>query len=183
MQKSTLGALRVLGEMVDRDGLPRLNKRYELDHSDRIATGAFRYAVPLAQLPVILEETLPHGGSVLQMDIADEAGAASSVQLGLGFHQIADDDELEVRVNGEPLVWDSHRMSNDGWSYQIFGSGGGYPSSIVMETVEGTLIELGVPPSALMKGINDVTVRLIKGKSARLKPVVLKEVRLLISYD
>ncbi len=178
---------RVLGEMVDRDGLPRLNKRYELDHSDRIESkhahvGAFRYAVPLAQLPVILEETLPHGGSVLQMDIADEAGAASSVRLGLGFHQIADDDELEIRVNGEPLGWDSHRMSNDGWSYHKF-DGGVYHTTMSVETVEGTLIEFDVPPSALMKGINDVTVRLIKGQSARLKPIVLTEARLSINYD
>ena len=178
---------RVLGEMVHRDSLPRLNKRYELDHSDRIESkeshlGAFRYAVPHVQLPVLLEETLPQGGSILVMDVADDAGAASSVQLGLGFDHIADDDELDVRINGEALAWDSHRVSNDGWNYHIFDAVV-YHTTMTVQTVEGTLIEFDVPISALKKGINEVTVRLIKGQSAIPKPVVLNEVRLSINYD
>ena len=54
---------------------------------------------------------------------------------------------------------------------------------MTVETVEGTLIEFDVPVSALAKGINEVTVRLIRGRSALPKPVVLNEVRLSISYD
>ena len=178
---------RVLGEMVDRERLPRLNKRYELDHSDRIESkeshlGAFRYSVPHVQLPVFLEETLPQGGAVLRMDIADDAGAASSVQLGLGFHHLADDDELDVRINGEALVWGSQSTSNAGWSYHLYDAVV-YHTTMTVETVEGTLIEFDIPISTLKKGINELTVRLIKGRSALPKPVVLNEVRLSINYE
>ncbi len=178
---------RVLGEIVNRERLPRLNKRYELDHTDRVESkhahvGAFRYAIPLAQLPVFLEETLPDGGSVLQMDVADDASAASSVKLGLGFGNIADDDELDVSVNGDILAWDARRVSTDGWGYHVF-DGDVYHTTLSIETVEGTLIEFDVPPSVLRKGINEVTVRIIKGWSPRLNPVILKEVRLSINYD
>ena len=139
---------RVLGEMVDRERLPRLNKRYELDHTDRVESkhghvGAFRYAIPNAQLPVHLEETLPDGGSVLQMDVADDAKDATSVQLGLGFDGILDDDEIEVRINGRPIAWDTRRVSDDGWSHHIF-DGDVYHTTMSLETVEGTLIELDV---------------------------------------
>ena len=177
---------RVLGEMVDRERLPRLSKRYELDHTDRIASkdahvGAFRYAIPHAQLPVLLEETLPDGGSVLLMDIADDAGAAGSAKLGLGVDDIADEDEIDIRVNGESLAWDSRHVSNDGWGYHVF-DGDVYHATMSIETVEGTLIEFDVPTSALRKGINEVTVRLIKGATPRLRPAMLKEGRLSINY-
>jgi hypothetical protein len=178
---------RVLGEMVDRDRLPRLSKRYELDHSDRIESkeshlGAFRYAVPRVQLPILLEETLAQGGPVLQMDVAEDVGAASSVQLGLGFDCLADDDELEVRVNGEPLAWGSRRVSKDGWSYCVFDAVV-YHTTMTTEIVEGVLVELDVPVGGLLKGGNEVMVRLIRGQAGPPQGIVLKEVRLSIAYD
>ena len=103
----------VLGNMVDREKLAHLNKRYELDHSDRVGkefhSGAFRYALPWASLPVFMEETQPGGGSALTLDIADDVegakrdGGLKSCILDLGFDNLNEDDELEVRINGEAV--------------------------------------------------------------------------------
>ena len=117
--------------MVDRGKLPRLNKRYELDHSDRSGkefhSGAFRYALPWASLPVFMEETQPGGGSSLTLDIADDVegakadgGLESIASLDLGFDNLNEDDELDVRINGEAVAWSSMERSEDGWGYTAF---------------------------------------------------------------
>jgi len=179
---------RVLGEMVDRERLPRLSKRYELDHTDRIAAkhahvGAFRYSIPHASLPVFMEETLPGEGAVLNLRIADDIeegrtrGYIEGCVLSLGFDGLGDGDTLDVWLNGEPVSWDSRRVSEDGWSYKIF-DGRIYHTTMASEAVPGTLIQFDVPVRLLRKGTNDLTVRLIKGGAARFRPVVLKEVRL-----
>ena len=72
---------RVLGEMVDRERLSRLDKRYELDHTDRIESksahvGAFRYAIPHASMPLFMEETTAAGGAGLRREVADDVDAA-----------------------------------------------------------------------------------------------------------
>ena len=70
------------GQHGRQEKLARLNKRYELDHSDRSGkeyhSGAFRYALPWASLPVFMEETQPGGGSSLTLDIADDVEGAKA---------------------------------------------------------------------------------------------------------
>jgi hypothetical protein len=182
---------RVLGNMVDRDKLPRLNKRYELDHSDRINSkhahvGAFRYASAWASLPVFMEETQPGGGSVLTLDIADDVeaakadGALAACTLSLGFDNIAEDDELDVRINGHEVSRES--ASHDGWGYTIF-DGKIYHTTMAQQKVEGVLISFDASDAPIRKGNNELVVRFIKGKSPRFKPVTLKEVRLNIRYQ
>ena len=182
---------RVLGELVDRRKLAGGSKRYEIDHADRIESkdahmGAFRYAVPRAQLPVTVEETLPGGGVDLTMDVADEIdeadGAPALCTLGLGFDNIKDDDELEVTFNGEQLAWQSHRATDRGWSHLVF-DGEVYHTTMKLETVAGTLIEYNVAAALLKKGINAIRIRLIKGAGRGAVSVVLKEVRLSIGHQ
>ena len=178
--------------MVDRDRLPRLPKRYELDHSDRINSkehhvGAFRYAVPWASLPVFMEETQRGGGSALFMDIADDvdgaraAGALGGCTLSLGFDHINDDDELDVHINGELVPWDKRQVSQDGWGYTVF-DGVVYHTTMATERVEGTLIQFDVTDLPIKKGKNELLVRLIKGAGPHFEPVTLTEVRLAIDY-
>ena len=178
---------KVLGEMVDREKLPRLDKRYELDHTDRIDSveahmGSFRYTVPLASLPVVMEETLEEGGSTLTLDIADDTDAAAVRTLALGFDGFGDDDSLDVRINGATVPWDTRRASHDGWDHLEF-DGDVYHTTMQPKTVPGALIEFDVAPSSLRKGLNELIVRFIKGSSPRSGPAVLKEVRLEIRYS
>ena len=38
----------------------------------------------------------------------------------LGFDNLNEDDELDVRINGEPVAWSSMERSEDGWGYTAF---------------------------------------------------------------
>ena len=182
---------RVLGNMVDREKLGRLNKRYELDHSDRSGkefhSGAFRYALPWASLPVFMEETQPGGGSALTLDIADDVeeakvdGGLQSCTLDLGFDNLNEDDELDVRINGEVVAWSSMERSEDGWGYTIF-DGEVYHTTMSQAHVDGTVIRFDVTGLPIRKGSNELLVRLIKGAGPHFEAVRLTEVRLHISY-
>ena len=178
---------QVLGEMVDKDRLPSLSKRYELDHGDRVAGkgghhGAFSTALPRASLPIFMEETLDGGGPVLTLEIADDvdaAGADGSLDtctLGLGFSEFGDLDELDVVLNGESLPWDTRQVSYDGWDHVEFGDRMKWRGATVVSTPDsplstnllrkftpGTLIRFEVSPPHLRKGANELAVRLIKG--------------------
>lgn len=182
----------VLNDLVDHQRLPRLNKRYELDHTDRIASkqahiGAFRYAIPPASLPVFMEETEPNGGSVLSIKIADDVETASKAGflqqcvLSCGFDNFGEKDMLEVKLNEEKIPWESHRIFNAGWSHLIF-DGKVYNNSMSSEVVPGTLIQFDLSSPPLQYGLNELKVRFIKGDTPRFKPVMLKEVRLDIVY-
>ena len=185
---------RVLGNMVDSRKLPGLNKRYELDHSDRVGGkdghgGAFRYADPWASLPVFMEETRPGGGTALVIEVADDLEAAGAdgvlgpCTLSLGFDNLNDDDKLDLRVNGTPLPWDGRTVSTTGWGFTVF-DGAVYHTTMAEERVEGTLGAFAVDEKSLRSGRNELLVRLIKGASPHphSSPVTLKEVRLEISY-
>ena len=131
-----------------------------------------------------MEETQPGGGSVLTLDIADDVegakadGALTGCTLSLGFDRLAEDDELEVRLNGHEVVREA--VSHDGWQYTIF-DGQVYHTTMTQNTEEGTLITFDATDAPITKGQNELVVRLIKGKSS-LQPVTLKEVRLNIRY-
>ena len=183
---------QVLGELINREDLPHLNKRYELDHTDRVASkdahvGAFRYAIPHASLPVFMEETLPGGGSALTLDIADDVeraraeGTLARCVFGLGFDNFGKADALDVQLNGQVLPWESIRISGDGWSYLVF-DGKIYHNTMSPEAVPGTRIEFDISAPPLKSGINELTVCFIKGDAPHLKTAVLKEVRLEIEY-
>ena len=56
----------ILNQIADPEALRRLDKRYELDRTDRVGLSdhltAFRYAKPAVQLPVPLHETFWEAG-------------------------------------------------------------------------------------------------------------------------
>ncbi|MBM61395.1 MAG: hypothetical protein CL484_00425 [Acidobacteria bacterium] len=183
---------RVLGNMVDRGKLLGLDKRYELDHSDRFGSkeahiGAFRYASPWASLPVCMEQTRAGGGSVLNLDIADDIEAAratgtlASITLKLGFDVFCEQDELDVRLNNQPLSWDGRWVSEEGWSYGAF-DGDVYHTSQTPRRVDGILIQFDVTDLHLAKGENGLVIRLLRGDGPH-RRVILTEVRLEIRYE
>ncbi|MAX94434.1 MAG: hypothetical protein CL559_01150, partial [Alphaproteobacteria bacterium] len=102
----------------------------------RLATG------PLYTVGTVHVEQ-PGGGSVLTLDIADDVegakadGALTGCTLSLGFDRLAEDDELEVRLNGHEVVREA--VSHDGWQYTIF-DGQVYHTTMTQNTEEGTLI-------------------------------------------
>jgi hypothetical protein len=151
--------------------------------------GAFRYANPWASLPVFMEETRANGGSALILDIADDVEAAradgslTACTLSLGFDNINDGDELDVRLNGESVSWKGRQVATDGWGYTLF-DGLIYLTTMSEERVEGTLIKFDVTGLLFRKGENELVVRLIKGRGPHphTKPVTLTAVRLEIEY-
>ena len=100
----------------------------------------------------------------------------------MGFDNLNEDDELDVRINGEPVAWSSMERSEDGWGYTIF-DGVVYHTTMSQDHVEGTVIRFDVTGLPIRKGENELLVRLIKGAGPHFEAVRLTEVRLRIGYE
>ena len=151
----------VLGSLMDRDRLGRLDKRYELDKGARFRPTSqlhfsFLNALPLAQAPVGLETTLSDDGAVLRMDIADDAkGAKATCKLGLMFDNLGNDDVVAVSLNGVPLDWGRGRRSSEGWSRVAYEAGWNiYPTRETVEIDQGAGVEFDVDTPPLRCGVN-----------------------------
>ena len=171
---------RMLPQLADPEKLERMSKRYELDHTDRIAYGghggAFRNAVPAAQLPVALERTLSGRGPVLRIEVADDVesaraeGSLGSCVLGLMVEGFGPNDELEIHLNGGVLPWGSGRtVSTD--------DGAEWPSMIAKV---GFQFDVSSPP--LKKGVNELEVRLRLAEANGRKAPVLTGVEVTVTY-
>ena len=123
-----------------------------------------------------MEETQPGGGSSLTLDVADdvegakEDGGLQSCTLDLGFDNLNEDDELDVRINGEAVAWSSMERSEDGWGYTAF-DGEIYHTTMSERRVEGTVIRFDVTGLPIRKGENELLVRLIKGAGPHFEAV------------
>ena len=171
---------RMLNQLSDPRAMARLNKRYELDHTDRIAYpghgGAFRNAVPAVQLPVALHQTLTGRGPVLRLEIADDLeearrdGALDRCVLGLLLDGFSPLDELDVRVNNEALPWSTSRTA-------FTGGGAAWPH---LEGRRSIQYDLDCPP--LQQGVNEVEVRLASYGPRPAAPAVLIGLEVSVSY-
>ena len=202
---------RMLNQLADPSALRLLDKRYELDDSSRltpqgqqgIAGGpfvpddahfqimsAFRNAVPPAQLPLTLQETLTDRGPTLRLEIADDLetavadGVLGDCSLGLLLSDLMPDQELEVSINGEVVAWSSGSVSTTGWSrtqlepvYWLR-----FPTQPVELDLPGVAVEFELGCPSLKQGVNALQVRLIRPDSQRKAPVVLQGVRVTIRY-
>ena len=85
---------RTLPQLADPAKLKHSSKRYEADHADRIQYGghggAFRNAVPAAQMPITLVVTSTGRGPVVNIEVADDV------------------DDRSCRGNAGPLRARSH---------------------------------------------------------------------------
>ncbi|MQG38601.1 MAG: hypothetical protein FI718_01220 [SAR202 cluster bacterium] len=185
---------KVMGKMADPVKLKKASKRYELDHYDRVENasahvGAFRYAIPRAQLPIQLVRTHSNRGVVLKMDIADDLKSAKKnqslfeciLELGITGLKCNEYQKISVSINEKNVIFQSANNSEDGWEHLQFDQAENYHTD--MKTVKkcGTLIKFDVTEADLVKGNNQITVNFAQ-ESIRNKPVILEEVRLNIKY-
>ena len=134
-----------------------MSKRYEADHADRIQYGghggAFRNAVPAAQMPITLIETSTGKGPVVNIDVADDVEAARAegtlgrCTLGVTIEHFAPDDKVDVLLNGDLLAWGTGRES-------YMPGGRKWPT---LEGEVGLQYDIDSPP--LRKGVNKVEIR------------------------
>ena len=148
---------RTLPQLADPAKLKHSSKRYEADHADRIQYGghggAFRNAVPAAQMPIALVETSTGRGPVVNIEVADDVETARAEEmlgrcvLGVTIDNFAPDDEVEILLNGKELPWGTGR--------ETFVAGGRkWPT---LEGTVGLQYDIGSPP--LRKGVNEVEIR------------------------
>lgn len=148
---------RMLPQLADREGLATATKRYEADHADRIAYpghgGAFRNAVPPAQLPIALRQTPGQSWPAVFIDVPDKvetaaaAGTLGKCVVSLTIEGNGPNDEIDVVLNGTVLSWSSGRT---------FTTGGG-PKWPTMHADVGLQHDLEAPP--LKSGRNELEVR------------------------
>ena len=148
---------RTIPKLADPANLKHTAKRYEADHADRIQYGghggAFRNAVPAAQMPITLKETSTGRGAVVRIEVADDVATASSegtlgrCTLGITVDNHAPEDRWDVLLNGELFAWGTGR--------EVTVSGRSeWPT---LEGEMGLQYDIDSPP--LRKGINEIEVR------------------------
>ena len=184
----------VLGQLADTTILSRLDKRYELDQSNRHRPTnqlgfSFLNAIPAAQLPVTLTETVSGRGATLRIHLADDVdsagadGALGACILGMGFERLTPEDELEVQLNGIPIPWDNREIASNNWLRMEYNSDWNqHPSQLKPATVPGDTVEFKVDSPALKQGVNELEVRLVKANPARSEPLILTNIRVSIRY-
>ncbi len=184
----------VVGELVNPEALARLDKIYEIDTArpsapDSQIGHAFRYCLPLEQLPVRLEKTHTDRGALLHFDIVDdlesarESGALARCVLGLGFQNLSAEDQIEAKLNGQILEWGTRRVPSGPWTRQGYeGLWNFYPSRTIPVPFESDPVEFDVDVPPIRQGRNQLEVRLVeRGGAAQTVPVV-QDVRIWINY-
>ena len=171
---------RTLPQLADPKALDRADKRYEADHADRISYGghggAFRNAVPAAQLPITLAQTTSDRGPVVCIQIADDLDRAATdsalgpCTLGLTIARVVPDDEFDILVNGTVLPWGTGRAvsTETGPTWPTFA-----------RTV-GLQYDVGSPP--LRQGVNEVEIRRKTDSTNGQEPPMLTNVEITITY-
>ncbi len=171
---------RVLAELLDRDSLRQMNKRYETDDRTRFVPNShlhltFLNAIPRAQLPVTLRRTSTGAGVKVSMDMPENF-RNSRTTLILRFESLAEKDVIEVVVNG--LTPSEVPTKGDGWSHVFYEAGWNkYPSQTKSEPIPGKTLSYDLAPTMLHRGVNVVEVRLVSEDPARADDLTLLQVR------
>ena len=185
----------VVGELADPDALKRLDKIYEIDSGkpgnvDSQIGHAFRYCMPLEQLPVRLEETRRGTGARLSFELVDDfegiAGQAASQKwvLGLGFQNLIEDDEVSVALNRQKIDWDERIIPVERWMREVYdGATAPFPAKTKMMPMECQPVEFAIERDLLRRGPNELEVRLVTRGAGSGPGLVLQDARVLISYN
>ena len=177
---------RVLGDLTDRDGLRRMDKRYETDDRTRFVPTShlhltFLNAIPRAQLPVTLRKTATGSGVKVAMDMPESFRNAHST-LGLRFGGLAENDVIEVAVNG--LALSAASTKGDGWTHVFYEEGWNkYPSQTKTEELPGETLVYDLAPTVLQRGMNTVEVKLVAEDPARNDDLELRQIRVDVRYE
>ncbi len=177
---------RVLGDLIDRDGLRRMDKRYQTDDRTRFVPTShlhltFLNAIPRAQLPVTLRRTETGSGVKVAMDMPESFRNAHTT-LGLRFGGLAENDVVEVVVNG--LALSDAPAKGDGWTHVFYEEGWNkYPSETKTEELPGETLGYNLARTMLQRGMNTVEVKLVSEDPARKDDLVLRQVRVDVRYE
>ena len=177
---------RVLRDLIDRDGLRRMDKRYETDDRTRFVPTShlhltFLNAIPRAQLPVTLRRTETGSGVNVAMDMPESFRNAHTT-LGLRFGGLAENDVIEVAVNG--LALPDAPAKGDGWTHVFYEEGWNkYPSETKTEDLPGETLAYDLAPTVLQRGMNTVEVKLASEDPARNDDLELRQVRVDVRYE
>ena len=177
---------RVLGDLIDRDGLRRMDKRYETDDRTRFVPTShlhltFLNAIPRAQLPVTLRKTSTGSGVKVAMDMPESFRDAHTT-LGLRFGGLAENDVIEVAVNG--LALSDAPAKGDGWTHVFYEEGWNkYPSETKTEELPGETLDYDLASTMLQRGMNTVEVKLVSEDPARNDDLELQQIRVEVRYE
>ena len=177
---------RVLGDLIDRDGLRRLDKRYETDDRTRFVPTShlhltFLNAIPRAQLPVTLRPTSTGSGVKVAMDMPESFRNAQAT-LGLRFGGLTENDVIEVAING--LSLSDAPTRGDAWTHVFYEEGWNkYPSQTKIEELPGETLAFDLVPTMLHRGMNTVEVKLVSEEPSRKNNLVLRQIRVDVRYE
>ena len=177
---------RVLGELIDRDALRRLDKRYETDDRTRFVPTShlhltFLNAIPRAQLPVTLRPTSTGSGVKVAMDMPESFRNAQAT-LGLRFGGLTENDVIEVAING--LSLSDAPTRGDAWTHVFYEEGWNkYPSQTKIEELPGETLAFDLVPTMLHRGMNTVEVKLVSEEPSRKNNLVLRQIRVDVRYE
>ena len=181
----------VLNQIADPSRLDRLDKRYHMDHTDRLMPRdlhdfPFRHAVPAVQLPVMLTYTLRGRGAMLTLSVADDVrqakseGALDTCELRLSMDNYTAEDELEIWLNGQVLSPSLCRRSFGGWRRLEWTQ---FPDRTAEVNHLGGTLDYDLSDSFLQPGENTFEIRLVKRTVQQAMPLVLRDLQLHIRYQ
>ncbi|MBT4609367.1 MAG: hypothetical protein HOC05_04980 [Gemmatimonadetes bacterium] len=203
---------RIFKELSDPEGMARSDKIHGTDSAGPVSpveghSGAFRYASPCTQLPVLLQPGFRGRGPVIKVRIADDIEQALEedalsqciVAIRLATEHSTSQDvtaadvapqvvgplseigRLEVNLNGESLTWEKAVVQVGGWSRQqiapLFWAD--YPTYPHLVEQDTTLVEFDVTASSLRHGVNEVEIRVGEKGSGQL---TVEGVEITIAY-
>jgi hypothetical protein len=181
---------RQMGVVADRSQLRSADKRYHMEHTDRITPRdlhdyAFRYAVPVVQLPIVMTESFTQRGPTLNLWIDDDlsdsenANRLSACTLTLKFENLMGEDEVEIVLNGIPLSSRDRTLSLDGWSRVEWTK---FPERVRVVDHVGGVIACDLAERLPRRGENLIEVKLIRRSVQQDETLILKDVELTVEY-
>ena len=188
---------RVLNQIGFPEALIGLNRRYEIDHFDRVMSasqigGAFRHGLPPMQLPLTLQPAEARARLDLHVgeDIAQTAKdhTLESCTLRLRMERLGDGDALVVEVNGHDLGPDSASITTEPWSVTTHTNESlgllrtgwrRHPFYYDKIAEPAAVVEFQVEPHMLRHRRNELRIGLAGGAH----PVVLRDVELDVRFS
>jgi hypothetical protein len=202
---------RVFKELADPGLMARRDKIHGTDRAGPVSpvvghSGGFRYASPSTQLPVTLHPGFQGTGPTIEVRVADDLVSALeedalgqctlAIRLSPSWASqnsaapdtasqdrgpLGDDRRFEVRLNGEPLLWEQAVVQVGGWSRQQIAQlfWADYPTFPRSVQQDATLVEFNVMGSTLRHGVNDVEIRVDETGSRQL---IVEGVEITIAY-
>ena len=192
---------RVLKQISSPDSLIGVDKRFEIDHADRVIgsgniAGSFRHGLPPLQLPATLHPGAD--GPTLDIRVADETSSSRKVTLRLRLERFLNNDSINMRINGAVIRTDSASLTTTSWSepiQSVITSDGDtaphegdarfnwnrWPWYYEDIADPATVLEVPVDETCISRGVNTVQLSLSRVTDST-DPVILRDVELELSY-